>query len=101
MKTIVSQPNFISCYLIKDGVAIIPKADSIVIGEPLEIIIGELNINNTVIFENVTPPDDWARNKYIFDGLTWSTNPSWVAPVQPIRPVLPTSPSTSNQPAGA
>lgn len=47
-----------------------------------EFHIGDLNKNNATLVENVTPPEDWAGCKYLYDAGTWTLNPNWVDPTQ-------------------
>ena len=81
MKTIVETASGLSKYLLADDVTIVSNADNIVVGDPAQFIIGDLNSGNVTITENVTnAPDDWSGNKYTFDGTTWTLNPDWVDP---------------------
>jgi hypothetical protein len=80
MKTIVETSTGLSKYLLADDVAVTSNADNIVVGDPVEFIIGDLNSSNATITENVTAPEDWTGNKYTFDGTTWTLNPNWVDP---------------------
>jgi hypothetical protein len=77
MKTITRNTNNFSMYIFEDDVPITVKATSIITPN---FIIGDLNSGNSTMHENVTPPDDWANCKYIFDGTTWSANPNWTEP---------------------
>jgi hypothetical protein len=81
MKTIVETSTGLSKYLLDDDVTIVSNADNIVVGDPAQFIIGDLNSGTVTITENVTnAPADWAGNKYTFDGTTWTLNPNWVDP---------------------
>jgi hypothetical protein len=81
MKTIVETATGLSKYLLDDSVTITTNSDHIVVGDPAEFIIGDLNSSNVTIAENVTDaPSDWTGNKYTFDGTTWAQNPDWVDP---------------------
>jgi len=81
MKTIVETATGLSKYLLADDVTIVSNADNIVVGDPAQFIIGDLNSGNVTITENVTnAPSDWSGNKYTFDGTTWTLNPDWVDP---------------------
>ena len=33
-----------------------------------------LNSSNATLHSDVDPPDDWAEDKYTFDGTTWALN---------------------------
>lgn len=81
MKTIVETSTGLSKYLLEDDVTIVSNADNIVVGDPAQFIIGDLNSGTVTITENVTnAPADWSGNKYTFDGTTWTLNPNWVDP---------------------
>ena len=81
MKTIVETSTGLSKYLLADDVTITSNADNIVVGDPAQFIIGDLNSGTVTITENVTnEPSDWVGNKYKLDGTTWSANPDWVDP---------------------
>ena len=81
MKTIVETSTGLSKYLLADDVTIVSNADNIVVGDPAQFIIGDLNAGTGTITENVTnAPADWSGNKYTFDGTTWTLNPDWVDP---------------------
>jgi len=81
MKTIVETATGLSKYLLADDVVVTATADNIVVGDPAQFIIGDLNSGNVTITENVTnAPSDWSGNKYTFDGTTWTLNPDWVDP---------------------
>jgi hypothetical protein len=81
MKTIIETATGLSKYLLDDSVAITTNSDHIVVGDPAQFIINDLNSSNATITENVTnAPSDWIGNKYTFDGTTWTQNPDWVDP---------------------
>ena len=81
MKTIVETSTGLSKYLLADDVTVVSNADNIVVGDPAQFIIGDLNSGTVTITENVTnSPADWSGNKYTFDGTTWTLNPNWVDP---------------------
>jgi hypothetical protein len=45
--------------------------------------IGDMNSTNATLVENVTPPEDWAGCKYLYDNGTWTVNPNWIDPNTP------------------
>ena len=80
MKTIVETATSLSKYLLADDVVVSLNADHIVVGDPPKFIVADLNAGNSVAYEGVTAPADWAGNKYAFDGTSWELNPDWVDP---------------------
>ena len=81
MKTIVETATGLSKYLLDDSVTITVDSDRIVVGNPAQFIINDLNSSNTTITESVSnAPSDWTGNKYTFNGTTWTQNPDWVDP---------------------
>lgn len=81
MKTIVETATGLSKYLLDDSVTITATSDHIVVGDPAQFIIDDLNSSNATITESVTnAPSDWTGNKYTFDGTTWTQNSDWVDP---------------------
>tara|TARA_R110002020_G_scaffold451902_1_gene666128 strand:+ start:118 stop:384 length:267 start_codon:yes stop_codon:yes gene_type:complete len=81
MKTIVENSTKLSKYLLADDVTITSTSDNILVGDPAQFIISDLNSSNATITENVTnAPSNWVGNKYKLDGTTWTANPDWVDP---------------------
>jgi len=81
MKTIVETETGLSKYLLDDSVTITVNSEHIVVGNPAEFIIADLNSSNTTVYENLANTRaDWTGNKYMFDGTTWTQNPDWVDP---------------------
>jgi hypothetical protein len=78
MKTIIETTSSLSKYLLNDDVVVTLSADHIVVGEPPQFIVADLNADNAVVYEGVTAPDDWTGNKYTFDGSVWTLSPNWV-----------------------
>ena len=74
MKTLVKNSDNCSSYIFDDDVAVTITENNTITPD---LIIGDLKSTNATMFENVTPPDDWAGNKYFFDGTTWTVNPNW------------------------
>lgn len=78
MKTLTK--NNFSIYVFDDNKSLTITSDKITVGEPIEFVIDDCNSNNTVLHNNVTPPDDWIGHKYTFDGAAWALNPDWIEP---------------------
>lgn len=78
MKTLTK--NSVSVYVFEDNEHINMTDKNIAVGNPLKFIIGDCNNGDTLLHENVTPPEDWSGNKYLFDGSAWTPNPDWVDP---------------------
>lgn len=79
MKTIVTNSDNASRYIEEDSQTITLSADNIVIGDPAENIICDLNNTNATLYTDVANvPEDWVNFKYLFDGTTWTLNPNWL-----------------------
>ena len=78
MKTIVEKSTSISKYLFDAAEIVVLNDDNIVVGNPVEFIIGDLNASSVTVYEDVTAPAEWMGNKYTFDGIDWTLNPDWV-----------------------
>ena len=77
MKTLIENATKESKYLFPDNAAVVLNTDMIVTPE---YGIADLNSTNSTLVENVTPPEDWAGCKYLYDNGTWTLNPKWVDP---------------------
>ena len=84
MKTLTLKSNNASIYIFDDSVELIVSDANIVVGNPVQFVIADCNASNANLYENVTPPQDWAGHKYLFDGSNWLTNPNWIDPTLPI-----------------
>jgi hypothetical protein len=78
MKTIVEVETKLSKYLLDSNVVVSLNADYIVVGDPPQFIIADLNNDTAAVYENVTAPADWVGNKYTFNGTDWALDPNWV-----------------------
>jgi hypothetical protein len=83
VKTIVENATNLSKYLLADDVAVVLSSDNIVVGDPAMFVVSDLNAGTATVYEGVTAPEDWAGNKYTFDGADWTLNPNWVEPLPP------------------
>lgn len=84
MKTIVENATNLSKYLLDDAEVVVLNNDNIVVGDPANFIIGDLNASTATVYEDVTAPNDWTGNKYTFDGSDWTLNPDWIDPATPV-----------------
>jgi hypothetical protein len=75
MKTLVK--NGISVYLFADDKVVNTASTHTEIGSPVELIAGDCNTSNSVMYTGVTAPENWTGIRYLFDGTTWSANPNW------------------------
>lgn len=80
MKTIVETSSRLSKYLLNDADVINLQDDCVIVGDPTNFIVSDLNAKSVIIYENVTAPSDWVGNKYLFDGMDWTANPNWNEP---------------------
>jgi hypothetical protein len=80
MKTIVRLDNNISLYVFEDTTLIDVHEDKIIITSDEIMTISDCNSANTIVYENITAPDDWRGWKYFFDGSEWTLNEDWVEP---------------------
>lgn len=78
-KTIIQNATKQSSYIFEDDVAI-QLTDSTIITP--NFIIGDLNSENATLVYDVTPPEDWFGNKYLYDvdTETWTQDPNWADP---------------------
>ena len=79
MKTLIENATKESKYLFAD-IDVVSLNTEITIAP--EFAIADLNSTNATLVENVTPPEDWAGCKYLYDNGTWTLNPQWVDPTQ-------------------
>lgn len=80
MKTLIENATKESKYVWADNVEILQTESNTVAPDT---IIADMNSTNSTLVENVTPPDDWAGCKYLYDAGAWTLNPNWVDPTQP------------------
>lgn len=80
MKTLIENATKQSKYIWADD-AVVTLGDERTFTP--EFHIGDLNSTNATLVENVTPPEDWAGCKYLYDAGAWTLNPKWKDPTQP------------------
>ena len=68
MKTLIQTSNGASLYVFEDAASVILHNDCVVVGE---LTIADLNAFNAELVEGVTPPPDWAGNKYRVQNGEW------------------------------
>ncbi len=83
MKTLIKLDSGVSVYIFNDATFISQNSTGTIIGNPIEFSILDCNLNNSKIFENITPPSDWVGCKYFFDGTTWKLNPEYTVEPAP------------------
>ena len=76
-KTIIQNATKKSSYIFDDDVAI-QITDTTIITP--NFIVSDLNSGNSTLVENVTPPEDWFGNKYLYEDGVWTQDPNWVDP---------------------
>ena len=65
-------------YLYPDDKTLTVLSDQIIVGDPPELIIGDLHSGNSTIVENVTNvPSDYYGDKYDYDSGTWTKRSDW------------------------
>lgn len=79
MKTIVKTETNESVYLFSDDKYFFCDTNQITVGNPIEYRIADCNNTNTIVYTDVTPPEDWVGCKYLFDGTTWTNNPDYIS----------------------
>ena len=65
-------------YLYPDDKTLDVSSEYITVGDPPELIIGDLHSGNSTIVENVTNvPSDYYGDKYDYDSGTWTKRSDW------------------------
>ena len=82
MKTLVRKDSNISIYLFKDDVTVVVEDLVTKVSGVIPLTITDCDQSNILLFENVTPPNDWDFHKYLYDAGAWTLNPNWVDPTQ-------------------
>lgn len=88
MKTIIENATDLSHSIYEDFMQVDIGENTITLlreylGDTIETIIpiDGIDATNYSLVENVTPPKDWARNKYLYADSEWVLNPDWIEPV--------------------
>lgn len=77
MKTVVEKATNLSKYIFSDDVELVMYNEMMLTPT---FIVSDLNNTNAIIYEDVSPPEDWQGNRYAFNGTTWAANADWVDP---------------------
>ena len=65
-------------YLYADDKTLTITSEDITVGDPPELIIGDLNSGNSTVVESVSNiPADYYGDKYDYDGGTWTKRSDW------------------------
>ena len=75
MKTLVK--DNLSVYIFQDSEVVNIGAERTIIGNPEQIVIADCNSTNSVMYENVTLPENWVGTKYSYINGVWAINPSY------------------------
>jgi len=75
MKTLVR--DGMSVFILEDDEYVAILDNKTIIGSPPKDNVADCNNTNTVLYTNVSPPQDWIGLKYFFDGTTWTANPNY------------------------
>lgn len=81
MKTITK--NNSSVYLLNDSDFVEITSEYTIIGNPPIKIVSDCKTENAVLHENVTAPEDWIGNKYLYMDGQWLNNPDYIEPPEP------------------
>jgi hypothetical protein len=85
MKVLTKNDNNICAYIFEDDVEVIIMKNYI---SAPDLVISDLNDKNSTLHENVTLPDDFAVNKYFYDGTEFTINENYVSPEQLYQEML-------------
>jgi len=73
MKTIVENSTQLSKYLLEDSIFVALNESNIIVGDPAQFIISDLNNATATLHTSVSSaPEDWKGNKFTFDGTDWT-----------------------------
>lgn len=86
MKTIVNDDN-ISLWIFDNDKPVEVTSDKTIVGDPVEMYISDMRTDTCKLYQDVTPPDDWVSEKYIYTTDNgWTTNNNYVPYVPTPRP---------------
>lgn len=75
MQTITFNNTNKSAWIFEDSDTLTSTADGTICPD---LIISDMTSSNSTIHTGVTPPEDWNWGNYLFDGTTWTIDPTWV-----------------------
>lgn len=90
MKTIIENATDLSQSIYEDSTQVVIDENGTKVsvfrdnmGDIVETntFIDEIDSSNYFLVEDVTPPEDWASNKYMYAETEWVLNPDWIEPV--------------------
>ena len=80
-KIIIDSSEKISKYLFRDDRVLDITEENIIVytadGTTVDFIIGDLNSANSTLVEDVTEPEDYSDNKYVYEDETWTIISGW------------------------
>lgn len=76
MKTLVK--NGVSLMVLHDNTPL-TIGECVEIGSPVKVKIDNKD-NSIILYEQVTPPENYQGKRYCFDGTVWSYNFNWRDP---------------------
>lgn len=76
MKTLIDTLTKASIGIYDDAVPVLIQEKNILVGDPVQTTILDRNQANTILIENVTPPNDWIGWKYSYFNGAWTLNPA-------------------------
>ena len=76
-KIIIENSNNRVKYAFDDLKSLTVSSESIIVGDPVDYIVGDLNSNTATVVLNVTLPEDFQGNKYEYDNGIWTIWSGW------------------------
>jgi len=75
MKALVNTQTKYVVFMFEDADVVTIEDDMVC--APDQHFILDLNKSNAILVENVTPPEDWAPSKYLYDNGIWTVRSTW------------------------
>ena len=90
MKIIVDNETNITRYLFNNDIILEVTENGIIVGDPVEYMIGDMNSSNSTIYENIIDiPEDYCVSKYKYDGSSWYLNEDYEEVPEPDDQLMP------------